>query len=152
MYEIRIGHAHLNVRDLKRSVAFYMTFLSLKVTEEVAGRVAFLTGGAPHHELALSAQGMSAPAPVPDGVGLYHLAFDVPDKRAFALAYRKLTAEGIQVAPVDHRIGWGLYFQDPDGNGLEIYCDTRREADGSALWRGENRPLPRERILAELAD
>ena len=152
MYRTRIGHAHLFVRDLPRSVAFYTTYFNLKITEQAEGRYAFLTSGDPHHELALSAQGMDAPAPDPKGVGLFHLAFDVPSKRAFAQAYAKLSQDGVETAPVDHKIGWGLYFNDPDGNGLEIYCDTRKERDGEPLWGGQNRPLPHARIMAALRD
>ena len=83
-------------------------------------------------------------------IGLNHLAFDVPNKRSFAEAYRNLVDSGITVEPIDHRIGWGCYFNDPDGNGLEIYCDTRDAADGDTLWRGQDRPLTREHILAAL--
>jgi catechol 2,3-dioxygenase len=150
MYQPRLAHAHLFVRELERSVAFYTTYLNLRVSETVAERSAFLTGGGQHHELALTAKGADAPAPQPGGVGLFHLAFDVPDKRSFAEAYQKLTEDNVQVSPVDHQIGWGMYFSDPDGNMLEIYCDTREEPDGALLWRGENRPLSPSRILAEL--
>jgi hypothetical protein len=54
------------------------------------------------------------------------------------------------VSPVDHEIRWGACFDDPDGNTLEIYCDTRNEPDGEALWGGLDRPLAQERILAAL--
>jgi catechol-2,3-dioxygenase len=40
-----------------------------------------------------------------------------------------------------------MYIDDPDGNGLEVYWDTREEPDGQALWHGENHPLPTEKIL-----
>ena len=152
MYQTSIGHAHLFVRDLARSVAFYKDYLGLQVTEITGETTAFLTSGAAHHELALSALGMAALDPAPQSVGLFHLAFDVPDKRRFALAYSKLTEGGITVSPVDHKIGWGAYFKDPDGNLLEIYCDTRREPDGEGLWGGQNRPLAGERILAALQE
>jgi len=41
---------------------------------------------------------------------------------------------------VDHLISWAMYFDDPDGNGLEIYWDTREEPGGQKLWRGHNVP------------
>jgi len=150
VYQPKLGHAHLFVRELQRSVAFYRTFLNFRVTETVADTTAFLTSGEAHHELALTAKGLNAAPPQPDGVGLFHLAFDVPDKRSFAEAYQKLVGANVKVSPVDHQIGWGLYFEDPDGNMLEIYCDTRKEADGASEWRGENRSLPPDRITAEL--
>ena len=150
MYQARLGHAHLFVRELSRSVRFYTTFLNLRVTESVGERTAFLSSGQLHHEVALTAIGESAATPANDSVGLFHLAFDVPSKAEFAEAYRKLMNGGVEVSPVDHQIGWGMYFRDPDGNMLEIYCDTRLEPDGAPQWRGENRELPASRITAVL--
>jgi len=150
-YTAKIGHAHLKVRDLDRSVAFYTRFLALRETERVGNIYAFLAGGAYHHEIALQRVGPDAPSPPARGTGLYHVAFEVPDRRSFAEAYRALTEEGIAVAPVDHYISWALYFDDPDGNGLEIYWDTRREPGGRQLWRGENAPLDAATILAALS-
>lgn len=150
MYTTKIGHAHLKVRDLDRSIAFYTRFLALRETERVADHYAFLTGGDLHHEIALQHVGPDAPAPPQHGTGLYHVAFEVPTRRAFAEAYAALTQAGISVATVDHRISWAMYFDDPDGNGLEIYWDTRTEPDGASLWQGVNRPLPPADILAAL--
>jgi len=150
MYRASIGHAHLSVRDTAKSTAFYQKYLCLQVTE-ISGETAFLTSGGPHHELALSQIRMEATDPPPNVVGLAHLAFDVPDKRTFAVAYKNLIDGGIAVSPVDHKIGWGMYFNDPDGNELEIYCDTRQEPDGEKFWGGNNRPLTREQILAALS-
>jgi len=149
-YRTRLGHAHLKVRDLRGSVEFYTRFFDLTVIEEVGGHYAFLSGGAVHHEIALQQVGVGAPAAPPHGVGLYHVAFEVPDRRAFALAYRTLAEAGLPLVTVDHRISWAMYFADPDGNGLEIYWDTREEPRGQRLWRGENLPLPPQTILAAL--
>jgi catechol 2,3-dioxygenase len=96
--------------------------------------------------------GPDAPQPPAHGTGLYHIAFEVPDRRSFAEAYRTLKEAGIRVATVDHFISWAMYFDDPDGNGLEIYCDSRHLPGGRPLWHGENAPLPGKTILAELAE
>lgn len=149
-YATKIGHAHLKVRDLDRAIAFYTRFLNLHETERVGDHYAFLTGGAYHHEIALQHVGPDAPHPPAHGTGLYHVAFEVPDRRAFAEAYRTLTEAGVAVASVDHFISWAMYFDDPDGNGLEIYWDTRGEPNGRQVWRGENAPLDRATILAAL--
>ena len=79
----------------------------------------------------------------------WQMITSIPDKLSFARAYKKLNEAGIRVATVDHLISWAMYFDDPDGNGLEIYCDTRSEGDGSTLGCGINVGLPRERILGE---
>jgi catechol 2,3-dioxygenase len=146
-YTTRIGHAHLKVRDLERSIAFYTDFLALRLTERVGDSYAFLTSGDTHHEIALQNVGPDAPQPPAAGTGLYHVAFEVASRAAFAAVYRALTEAGVSVATVDHLISWAMYFDDPDGNGLEVYWDTRREPGGRELWRGENRSLPADVIL-----
>jgi len=147
-YQTRIGHAHLKVRDLDRAIAFYTRFFQLHEVERVGQQYAFLSGSQFHHEIALQNVGPAAPTPGPEAVGLYHVAFEVPDRQSFREAYHALIEAGIQVAPVDHLISWAMYFDDPDGNGLEIYWDTRREPNGSVLWRGQNIPLSAEQIMA----
>ncbi len=145
-YMTALGHAHLKVRDLRRSIDFYTRFFDLRVIEQVHDQYVFLSGGALHHELALQQLGAGAAAPDPGAVGLYHIAFEVPDQRSFALAWRELNSAGIAVAAVDHRISWAMYFDDPDGNGLEIYCDTRHLPGGAPLWHGHNQLLTEEMI------
>lgn len=147
---VRIGHAHLKVRDLERAVEFYRRYLGLEVRERL-GRFAFMSGGAMHHELALQSVGAAAPAPPPAATGLYHVAFEVPDKRSLAARFKALIDAGVPVVAVDHRISWAIYFSDPDGNGLELYCDTRAEADSARSWDGRDRRLGAEQILSELA-
>ncbi len=151
-YSTKIGHAHLKVRNLEHSIDFYTRFLGLRVTEVVGSSYAFLTAGTYHHEIALQDVGPNAPHPLANATGLYHVAFEVPDKRSFARAYQALTSAGIPVASVDHYISWAMYFDDPDGNGLEIYWDTRNQSGRRPLWRGENAPLADETILAVLTE
>ena len=146
----KLGHAHLFVRNVEKSTEFYTSILGLQVTEFEPDRWVFLTSGQLHHELALSQVGMEAPGPEEGRVGLFHLAFDVESKADFARIVNTLLERGIDVEPVDHRIGWGAYFSDPDGNGLEVYLDTRSEPEGVPLWEGQNRPLDKEKVLVYL--
>lgn len=149
-YKTKIGHAHLKVRDLEGAIDFYTRFLGMHPVERVGDAYAFLTGGDVHHEIALQNVGRDAPRPPANGTGLYHVAFEVPDRESFARAYTTLTEAGIQVATVDHLISWAMYFCDPDGNGLEIYWDTRNQAGGEKLWRGINLSLEPDKILQAL--
>ena len=133
-----LGHVHLKVRDVDRAVEFCRDVLGLEVTER-AGRFAFLSWGEKHHDLAL--QGIGADASGPErGVGLYHVAFEVPNAEALAATYRRLRERGVPVSPVDHGISKALYFDDPDGNGLEVYLDTR-DAEDQWRWQGQNDPF-----------
>lgn len=145
-----LGHIHIKVRDLGEATDFYVRFLGLQVTERVGNAYVFLTAGGMHHDVALQRVSGNAPLPTNYAVGLYHTAFEVQDKRSFAETYWTLTQAGVPVVITDHRISWAMYFSDPSGNGVEVYCDTRREPAGAALWKGADRPLDEGRILGVL--
>jgi catechol 2,3-dioxygenase len=133
-------------RDLEDAVGFYERFLGMKVREEIAGHLVFLSRSDVHHELALQRVPAAAQNPGRYDVGLFHVAFEVDDRAGFVEAYDRLVDAGIPVAIVDHRISWAMYFSDPDGNGLEIYWDTRDQPGGVAIWEGRDRPLDLERM------
>jgi catechol 2,3-dioxygenase len=149
---MKIGHIHLKVRDLGRSARFYQEFLDMKERERIGNHFVFLSGTDVHHEVALQEVGEDAKSPGRYDVGLFHTAFEVPDRKALALAYKKLKGNDIPVLVVDHRISWAIYFFDPDGNGLEIYWDARYQKDGALLWEGRDRPLSEEKLLSFLKD
>lgn len=130
-----LGHVHLKVHDLDRAIDFYTDIVGLAVRERHAN-FAFLSFGRHHHDLAVQALGEGAPGPN-RGIGLYHSAFEVPTGEALARTYERLQDRGVSVSPVDHGISKALYFDDPDGNGVEVYLDTREER-GQPEWRGKN--------------
>lgn len=142
MYQTKLRHAQLKVRDLARAVEFYTRFCGLQVIEQVGEDYAFLGDTSGRRELALQQIGPYAPAAPARGVGLSHLGFEVPDRDSFVRAHRALQDAGVCVSAVDHRISWALYFVDPDGNGVEIHWDTRDQPGGAPFWRGRNLALP----------
>ena len=143
---MKIGHVHLKVRNLPRSIEFYQRYLDMKVTEKLADSFVFLSGDDMHHQLALQEVGMQAVTPARHDVGLYHVAFEVPDRQALAATYRKLREGGVTAYPIDHRISWAIYFSDPDGNGVEVYWDTRKTSHGAGIWHGMDRPLSEQQL------
>ena len=144
-----LGHVHLKVRDLATAVSFYRTWFDLTVTEQIGNQMAFLSNGERHHDIALQALGDMGALPEPYSVGLYHVAFEVPDRDQLTDLYHRLRNAGVAVVGVDHGISWALYFSDPDGNGLEVYWDTRRTENGKTIWGGTSRRLTRDDLALE---
>jgi catechol 2,3-dioxygenase len=134
-----IGHVHLKVSDLDRSEAFYRDALGLEVTERVGGSFIFMSFGEAHHHLALQGHADLPPAD-PETLGLYHFAVEVPGEEELAAAVDRIRSAGIEFAAVDHGISKSVYFSDPDGHGVEIYCDTR-ELRHRPEWEGIAAPL-----------
>ena len=118
----RIGHVVLKVRDAQRSKDFYTRTLGLKVAYDSPGAV-FLSFGTQHHDLALFqlATGAAADATAP---GLHHTAWQLGSFEELQAAYRELQAMGIDVdSTIAHNVTRSVYFHDPDGNRVELYCD-----------------------------
>jgi predicted esterase/catechol 2,3-dioxygenase-like lactoylglutathione lyase family enzyme len=149
-FSLRLGGVHLKVRELDRSIAFYAHYLGLELVERTGKTYAFLSNSSAHHVIALQNVGANAPLPAYEASGLYSVSFEVPDQFAFARLYQRLTEAGIQVSLTDHLISWGMYFQDPDGNGIEIYWDTRNLPGKSHLWQGRDLPLDPEKLKSLL--
>lgn len=151
--ETRIGHVHLKVSDLERSVQFYTQALGLDLMEQLPG-AAFLSFGGYHHHIALNTwESQGGRPPAPGSTGLYHVALLYPDRPSLALALRRLLEHGVRLdGAADHGVSEALYLHDPDGNGLELYRDRDRSQwpqnpDGSL--RMYTAPLDLQALLAE---
>lgn len=123
--ETRIGHVHLKVTDLDRSVAFYRDVIGLTVTQQYGAQAAFLAAGGYHHHIGLNTwHSAGGPAPDPRAPGLYHTAFLYPDRKALGTALRRALEHGVRLTgAADHGVSEAVYFDDPDGNGIELYRD-----------------------------
>jgi len=149
----RIGHVHLTVSDLERSLAFYRDTLGFEVTASYGPDAVFLAAGAYHHHIGLNTwAGRGASRPAPGTTGLYHAAILFPDRAALAAVVRNVVAKGIALeGAADHGVSEAIYLRDPDGNGIELYCDKPenewpRGPDGKI--RMHTRPLDVEALLA----
>lgn len=131
---MKLGHVHIKVRDIKRAETFYTKLLGFKVTERFEDQYVFLAFGKAHHDLALKNVGADAPVPPHSSTGLYHFALEVASEQELREVYQKLKQNGIPVTPVDHGISKAFYFSDPDGNGIEVYVDTRHKR---MAWGGK---------------
>ena len=150
-----IGHVHLKVSDLGRSVQFYTEALGFEVMARLGNSAAFLSAGGYHHHLGLNTwESAGGPPPASGATGLYHFAILYPSRKELARALKRLIDFGWGIdGAADHGVSEAIYLHDPDYNGIEIYRDRPREewprdADGSL--RMFNAPLDFDSLMAEL--
>ncbi len=132
----RLGRVRLQVADLERSLAFYENILGLRVLDRPGGRAAL---GAPDDDtvlVELVEQPGAQPAPRQGRLGLFHMAFLLPDRRALGAFAEHLIDNGIRAGMSDHLVSEAIYLHDPDGLGIEVYADRPRET-----WGHEDRQI-----------
>jgi catechol 2,3-dioxygenase len=126
---VDIGHVHLRVADVERSLDFYCGVLGFELIQRYGSDAAFVSAGGYHHHVGLNSwQSRGGTPPAPGTTGLFHAAIRYPSRRALADALRRLAEAGVPLEGAsDHGVSEALYLTDPDGNGLELYWDRPRE-------------------------
>jgi catechol-2,3-dioxygenase len=147
----RLNHAVLYVRDARRSAHFYEDVLGFKpVILDSCGVYAFLRapGSQNHHDVAFFTVGAQAEAPVPQGIGLYHIAWEVPTVEDLVDARRRLAEVGALVGESDHGVNKSLYARDPDGLEFEVTYIVPTDEWGDEEHQAIIRPLDLDSELA----
>ena len=127
--KVDIGHVHLKVADIERSLKFYCEVLGFELTQRYGTEAAFVSAGGYHHHIGLNTwESKGGTPPPPTSAGLYHFAIRYPTRTALANAFRRLRSAkvGLEGAS-DHGVSEALYLRDPDGNGVELYWDRPKE-------------------------
>src|ERR1700733_4366677 len=124
-----LGHVNLYVRNAERSRQWYEDVLGLHTYHFRPGRAAFMSADKDKsHEVALMEVGDDAPLQAKRQVGLNHLAFMMESLDDLKDAYYRLKEKGVKFDHIsDHGLSLGIYFRDPDGNGLEVSYELPRE-------------------------
>lgn len=124
-----IGHVHLKVSDVARSEEWYGRVLGFETTTRYGSDAVFMSAGGYHHHIALNQWHSKGAEPAPvRAPGLFHLAILYPDRRALAVAVRRVLESGWQLdGAADHGVSEAIYLHDPDGNGIELYRDRPKE-------------------------
>ena len=147
---LHIGAIGLAVRDLERLTSFYRDVLGLAVVDRAKDATALGAGGVPF--VCLEHRPNAQPDD-PRSAGLYHTAFLMPTRGDLArwilhVARHKVPLTGAS----DHAVSEAFYLDDPEGNGVEVYCDRPTE---TWEWTGPNLkittdPLDVDSILREV--
>jgi catechol 2,3-dioxygenase len=125
----RIGHVHLKVGDLERSLKFYRDLLGFELQQYYGDSAAFISAGGYHHHIGLNTwhSKNAGPAPV-NTAGLYHTAIVYPTRKDLAIALKRLIDVKYPLTGAsDHGVSEAIYLNDPDRNGVELYWDKPKE-------------------------
>lgn len=151
----RIGHVHLKVSNLERSLDFYRDLLGFELTTMYGDQAAFLSAGGYHHHLGLNTwHSLDAPPASRAGVGLYHTAILYPTRRDLATIYDRIRKAYYPLRGAsDHGVSEAIYLDDPDHNGVELYWDRPehqwpRNSEGGIEM--VTKPLDLDNLLGEL--
>ncbi len=127
--DVRIGHIHLTVSDLNKSLKFYREVLGFEITTWYGDSAVFLSAGGYHHHIALNTWHGKGATPPPNGhTGLYHFAILYPSRKELARIVKRLYELNFPIAGAsDHGVSESIYLTDPDGNGVELYADRELE-------------------------
>ncbi|MEP7277348.1 MAG: VOC family protein [Bacteroidota bacterium] len=153
--QTRIGHVHLKVADLERSLKFYRDLLGFRETQRYGSNAVFISAGGYHHHIGLntwySKNGPPAPA---SATGLFHTAILYATRRDLAVIFKRLLEANYPLTGAsDHGVSEALYMDDPDRNGVELYWDRPTEkwpVDAAGNLQMMTAALDTEGLLQEI--
>ncbi|HOJ19189.1 MAG: glyoxalase [Ignavibacteriales bacterium] len=153
--KVRLGHVHLTVADLERSLKFYRDVLGFEITQWFGESAVFLSAGGYHHHIGLNTwAGKDAPRPEENTTGLYHFAILYPNRKELARIIRRLLELNYPIQGAsDHGVSESIYIEDPDGIGIELYVDRDREewpVDDEGHLKMVTKPINLLDLLSEL--
>jgi catechol 2,3-dioxygenase len=153
--QTRIGHVHLKVSDLQKSLDFYCGLLGFEKVMLYGSQAAFISAGGYHHHIGLNTWQSKGAPPAPEyAPGLYHTAILYPERKDLAAILQRLIDAKYPITGAsDHGVSEAIYMDDPDKNGVELYWDRPRELwpldeDGELTMYTQRLDL--EGLLAEL--
>jgi catechol 2,3-dioxygenase-like lactoylglutathione lyase family enzyme len=130
-----IAHVVLFVKDPEASARWYSDVLNMKITARAGdgpykGGV-FLSFGESDHDIALfkGEEGASK------GKEFEHIGFRMSGTSMDDLRrnYAFFKERGVEIAEIlDHGVSVGIYFYDPDGHMLEVFCQNVPQAGGQS--------------------
>lgn len=128
---------HINLKTTRKDemIAWYRTVCGMKVNYD-SPFGAFLTNDRANHRIAL----LAPPGLEPDTErrthdGLHHSAFEYASLEDLDASYRRMRDEGIEpLLCVNHRNTISYYYEDPDGNLVELQCDAFGDWEESTAW------------------
>ena len=153
--QTRIGHVHLKVADLERSLKFYRDLLGFEEMQRYGDSAVFISAGGYHHHIGLNTwYSKNGPPAAVGSAGLFHTAIVYPTRKDLAAILKRLIdADYPLTGASDHGVSEALYLNDPDNNGVELYWDKPKEQwpfDSGGHLQMVTEALDLEGLLQEL--
>jgi len=153
--QTRIGHVHLKVADIGRSLTFYQQLLGFEIMQWYGDSAVFISAGGYHHHIGLNTWYSKNAPPAPQrAAGLFHTAILYPTRKDLATILKRLIDAPYPLTGMsDHGVSEALYLNDPDGNGVELYWDRPQDqwpVDGKGNLLMGTEALNVESLLAEI--
>lgn len=112
-----MGHIHLHVAELKKTEKFYVKGLGFDVVNRFGSQALFLSTGNYHHHIGVNTwNGVGAPKPSENSVGMESYTIVLPHEEARKKTVANLQSIGVTVLEQDGR----LITYDPSGNRIEL--------------------------------
>lgn len=143
-----MGPVHLAVTDLARSLAYYTERIGLAIRSREGERVWLGAGESDVLALTVEPEALRASG----AAGLFHVALLLPARASLGATLHHLIESRTPIdGASDHGVSEALYLSDPDGNGLELYCDRPRDDWPRVAGRlsMSTEPLDGDGLLAE---
>src|SRR5690606_11798903 len=119
-----VGEVNINVTNLKNSLDFYQRVFGFQILEQSERKVALSADGV--QPILILEQPENVQPKQGRTTGLYHFAILLPRRADLANFLQHLVqTEGqtLRLGASDHYVSEALYFDDPDGNGIEVAAD-----------------------------
>jgi catechol 2,3-dioxygenase len=123
----QLTHMGINVYDIAAMEAFYTGVLGLVVTDRGVGttfkaQLVFMSSSPYSHHQVVIASGRDPESPK---TSINQISFKVADLDELREMYRRVVEHGVEgLRPLNHGNAWSIYFYDPEGNNVEVYCDS----------------------------
>ena len=112
-----MGHIHLHVADLVNTEKFYIEGLGFDVVSRFGQQALFISSGKYHHHIGLNTwNGIGAPQPAKNSVGLNYYTLVLPDEDAVQATIYRLENIGAKVTKEDGEI----VTYDPSMNRIKL--------------------------------
>ncbi|GEL76997.1 VOC family protein [Tenuibacillus multivorans] len=112
-----MGHIHLHVSELIKTEEFYVKGLGFDVVNRFGGQALFLSTGKYHHHIGVNTwNGVGAPKPAENSVGMESFTLNLPNEEAIKETINSLQKIGVSVKEEEGR----LITYDPSENRIEL--------------------------------